>query len=118
MKVKDYFKRMQGQDDVTFIKARARKNAHSPGYHAEYQTTPICTARELTGKSNEPLLNSIVLNDKQMPIDWLSGVSWGMRVAKGYLKCLLVISQKDFELLYPSADQREHMETFIESKLF
>lgn len=122
MKVKDYFKRMQPQDDVTFVKARARKNAPSPGYHAEYQTTPMFTIREITTGSGfdrfDKLLNSIVLNDKQMPIDWLSGAPWGIRVTKGYLKCLLIISQEDFELLYPDKDQRKSMEKFIEERLF
>lgn len=119
MKVKEYLKRMKKYEDVTFIKARARKDAYSPGYHAEYQTTPMYTVREvITLRGFDELLNGIVLNDKQMPIDWLSGAPWGIRVTEGYLKCLLIISQEDFKLLYPDKDQRESMEKFIENKLF
>ena len=40
MKVKDYLSRLNATQGVTFIKARARKDAATPYYHAEYQTTP------------------------------------------------------------------------------
>ena len=77
------------------------------------------TVREVTTLQGfDKLLNGIILNDKQMPIDWLSGAPWGIRVVKGYLKCLLIISQEDFELLYPDKDQRKSMEKFIEERLF
>ena len=118
MKVKDYLERIKKSTDVTFIKARAREDANSPFYHAEYQTTPIWKASEwMSYKNNERLMNSIVLNDKQMPIEWLSGAKWGTSVKNGHLKCLLVISEDDFALLYRSEDQRNSMEHYIEEKL-
>lgn len=117
MKVKEYFKKMRPSDDVTFIKARAREDAHTPFYHAEYQTTPIRRVAEWEQGNNGKLLDSIILNDNQMPIDWLSGAMWGRQVKFGRLKCLLVISEEDFELLYRSKEQRDSMERFIEEKI-
>lgn len=115
MKVKDYLKRISWDDDVTFINARAREDAHTPYYHPEYQTTPIRPAREWY--SNDKLMNSIVLNDRQMPIDWLSGAQWGNLVRRGDLKCLLIISQEDFALLYQGEEQRRSMEQYIDKML-
>ena len=51
-------------------------------------------------------MDSIVLNDKQMPIDWLCGATWSGKVISGDLKCLLVVSEEDFELLYKSKDPK------------
>ena len=116
MKVRDYFKRLRPSDEVTFIKARARKDAHTPFYHAEYQTTPIWCVEDWDSENNNKILNSVVLNDRQMPIDWLSGAMWGELVKLGRLKCLLIISEEDFELLY-SKSQRDSMEHFIEGKI-
>jgi hypothetical protein len=115
MRVKEYFEQMNPYDDATFIKARARKDANTPFFHPEYQTTPICPV--IDWQSNEKILNSIVLNDKQMPIDWLSGALWGNAVKSGHLKCLLIISENDFEMLYKNKDQRDSMEHFIEEQL-
>ena len=117
MKVREYLNSLKPTGDVTFIKARARKDARTPFYHAEYQTTPIWKACEWMRGSNERLMDSVILNDKQMPIDWLSGAQWGALVKRGALKCLLVISQEDFELLYGGDEQRASMERYIESKL-
>ena len=97
MTVKDYFKIIGKYDSVTFIKARARKDAHTPFYHPEYQVTPIRTVNEWCQCD---IVDYIILNDNQMPIDWLSGASWGNQVKRGSLKCLLVISRADGELLY------------------
>lgn len=115
MKVKDYLKRIDWDHDVTFIKARAREDAHSPFYHAEYQTTPIRPAREWY--QNDRLMESVVLNDRQMPIDWLSGAPWGNMVNCGSLKCLLIVSQEDFRLLYNRKEDRESMERYIDKRL-
>ncbi len=114
MKVKEYFERMNLHDDVTFVKARARKDANTPYFHPEYQTTPIHSVG--TWQTNEKILNSIILNDKQMPIDWLSGAMWGNAVKSGSLKCLLIISKEDFENLY-SKEQCDSIERFIEGQL-
>ena len=44
MRVKEYLSKIPNNTSVTFIKARARKDASTPYYHAEYQTTPIYKA--------------------------------------------------------------------------
>ena len=117
MKVREYLLKLKEYSDVTFIKARARKDAHTPYYHPEYQTTPFWSAKTWLSDSNEKLMDSIVLNDKQMPIDWLSGFTWSGKVSSGDLKCLLVVGQEDFKLLYKSKEQRDSMEAYIEEKL-
>ncbi len=100
--------------NVTFIKARARKDAHTPFYHAEYQTTPMRYPYEWM---DTPLADYIILNDAQPPIDWLSGAPWQNCFNRGCLESLLIISPEDFELLYPSAEQRDHMVKFINQKI-
>lgn len=117
MKVREYLGKLPESRHVTFIKARARKDAHTPYYHPEYQTTPLLSARGWLANSNEKLMDSIVLNDKQMPIDWLCGATWSGNVKNGLLKCILVVSQEDFELLYKSKEQRDSMEAYIEKQL-
>lgn len=122
MKVKEYLERLAKSgrySEVTFIKARAREDNGAPFYHAEYQTTPIWNVDEWLSPryNNGRLLDSVVLNDKQMPIDWLSGSNWSDLVKCGRLRCLLVVSQEDFALLYKSKEQRESMEAYIEKKL-
>lgn len=102
--------------EVTFLKARAREDAHSPFYHPEYQTTPLrCNWEWLQGSS--PVLDSIILNDNQPSISWLSGADWNVDIKIGRAKCLLVISEDDMEKLTPNKEQREHMEKYIEGKL-
>ena len=118
MTVETYLKKIDPRYEVTFIKARARADAHSPFYHAEYQTTPLYYVNEWLGFNNERILKSVVLNDKQMPIDWLSGACWGNMVKIGRAKCLLIVSEEDFKLLYKSEEQRVGMEKFIEERLF
>ena len=93
---------------------RTRKDANTPYFHPEYQTTPIRHVDEW--QANKNILDSIVLNDRQMPIDWLSGAMWGNAVKSGALKCLLIISKDDFETLY-SKEQCVSMERFIEKQL-
>ena len=108
MLVKVYFERLRATDNVTFIKARARKDANSPYYHAEYQTTPTNIVASWKESS---IMNYIILNDNQSQIEWLSG---------GYLndtRCMLIISEEDFALLYPSEEQRQSMIEYIDSKL-
>ena len=117
MKVRQYLEKMDKVQQVTFIKARARKDAHTPYYHPEYQTTPINTVSEWMGNNNTRLLGSIILNDKQPPIDWLCGAQMGNAVHGGWLKCLLVISEEDFALLYGNEAQRGSMERFIDEHL-
>lgn len=114
MLVRDYLKQFNITGDVTFIKARARKDAQTPFYHPEYQTTPI---NHVSQWQESRIMNYIVLNDKQSPIDWLSGVSWSNDFKKGRLTSLLVISQEDLELLYPGKEQRERMIKYIDGIL-
>lgn len=113
MKVRDYVARLSPSDQITFIKARARKDAHTPGYHAEYQTTPLQRVVDWGDK----IMDYIILNDKQPAITWLSGVDWNPQIRKGWAKCLLVIHPEDFALLYPCENQRKAMEYYIERKL-
>lgn len=117
MTVREYFKRISSKyRDVTFIKARARKDANTPYYHQEYQITPLRMVDEW--KHSIRILDSIVLNDRQNTITWLSGVDWNVQINEGSAKCLLIIHPEDFELLYPSKEQRNAMEKYIEEKLF
>ena len=113
MKVRDYVAKLSPNDSITFIKARARKDAHTPGYHAEYQTTPIQRVLDWS----ERMMDYIILNDKQPSITWLSGCDWNIQISKGWVKCLLVISPEDLALLYPSQSQRNHMEHYIEERI-
>lgn len=113
MTVREYLKDCNKYADVTFIKARAREDAHTPGYHAEYQTTPIRTLVEWE-KSN--LMDYYILNDKQCPIDWLSGTSWKFAFDNGRLISLLVISKEDLETLY-SKEQAASMIEYIGKKI-
>lgn len=115
MKVREYLERLNATDDVTFIVAMAQKDVGS-FYDEVFRTTPIRRVYEWVGASEE-FLDSVVLNDKQMPIDWLSGANWTGLVKRGRLKCLLIIPQDDYAALLPSKDQRESIERFIEKKL-
>ena len=115
MKVKEYFQlaNTPTYKSVTFIKARARKDANTPFYHAEYQTTPIYNLSEL---NDSKLMDYIVLNDKQNPIDWLSGAIWNNQFKRGNLVSMLVISEEDLKTLY-SENQAQSMERYIDGKL-
>ena len=113
MRVKEYLELAQVSKftSVTFIKARARENANAPGYHAEYQTTPIWTVEEW---SKCKIMDYIVLNDKQAPIVWLSGgKNWDNWFKSGRLLSLLVISEDDLKLLYPG-DNADALEEYLD----
>ena len=116
MTVKEYLEKVKAgkYQDITFIKARARKDASTPFYHAEYQTTPIFKVVEL---ENSKLMEYYVLNNKQQPIDWLSGVPWKNAFNSVSLISLLVISDDDFALLYQSKEQRNSMIKFIDKAI-
>ena len=118
MRVREYLEKLSAGQDVTFIKVRARKDANTPFYHPEYQTTTIWAVSEWLDMGGEALLNSVVLNDRQMPIVWLSGAQWGNAVKNGWLKCLLVVSLEDFALLYRGEEQRYIIEQYCEDRLF
>ena len=113
MTVREYLKKFDKHTDVTFIKAIARQDAHSPGYHAEYQTTPIRTIAEW---ENSELLDCYILNHKQCPIDWLSGAPWKNSFEVGRLLSLLVISKKDIEKIY-SPEQAAGTIEYIDKKI-
>ena len=99
---------------VTFIKARARKDAHTPFYHAEYQTTPMFWRSEVIDKNI--LSDYIILNDRQEAIEWLSGAGWNNQIRNGWARCLLVINPEDFKLLY-SEKQMQQITAYIDKKL-
>lgn len=115
MKVKEYFQLAQlgKYSDVTFIKARARKDANTPFHHAEYQTTPICPVIEWC---DSKLMSYIVLNNKQAPIDWLSGAKWLHNFNCGNLHSLLIISEEDLKTLY-GEKQAQSMEKYIDDEI-
>jgi hypothetical protein len=115
MKVKEYLEKMSKDIvHVTFIKARARKDAHTPFYHAEYQTTPLFSVFELKELNESSHINDyIILNDQQACITWLSGADWNNEIKNGRAKCLLVVSPQDAKLLAV----QEHTEKYIEKQL-
>ena len=117
MRVRKYLETLKPLQEVTFIKARARKDAHTPYYHAEYQETPIYMAKDWLKNTSTKLLDNIILNDRQAPIQWACGADWTTAATNGQLKCLLVISEDDFATLYPDKKQRNGMEAFIESRM-
>lgn len=112
MKFKDYAQRyLHKYDDVTFIVAKAVKDEHTPFYHSEYVTTPICLAYEWVDDTKFAEMN--ILNDNQCPIDWLSGASWRNSFKSGRLKSLLVISDEDIKKMY-SEKQAQSIIDFCE----
>ena len=115
MIVREYLSRFSENTSVTFVKARARKDAHSPHHHAEYQTTPIFRISELNN-SNAEILSYFILNDRQQPIDWLSGARWTPMFENGQLLSLLVISEKDLETLYCHS-QAQSLIKFIDEEI-
>lgn len=114
MKVGEYLERYNEYMDVTFIKVVARKDDNTPFYHEEYKTTPIRTIREW--KHNTELMDSFILNDKQCPIDWLSGALWSNHFYKGRLLSLLVVDKKNIEMLF-SPEQAARTIKFIDQFL-
>lgn len=114
MLVKEYLESKDYKGKITFIKARARKDNNTPYYHQEYQTTPMYNVDEL---GDSRLLEYIVLNDQQAPIDWISNQGWTNWFNKGMLKSMLIISKEDLELLYPNKEQRDSLIKSIDSKL-
>lgn len=114
MTVREYLERTKWKGQITFIKARARKDAHAPFFHPEYQTTPLRFAWEW---QSDHVLDSIVLNDKQPSITWLSGADWNPHISRGHFKCLLIIHPDDFSQLYPGETQRKGMEEYIDKQL-
>ena len=113
MTVREYLANFNEYMNVTFIKARARKDANTPYYHAEYQTTPINSIKQW---GNSSIMDYYVLNDKQCPIDWLSGTPWRTQFNNGTLLSLLVISKEDIEMLY-SKNQAASMIEYIEKQI-
>ena len=113
MKVKDYLKKFPESTSVTFIEAKAVKYEHAPGYRADYRTTPINHIWEWKESS---LMDCYILNNKQQPIDWLSGANWGQLFKDGRLLSLLVISKENLELLY-SPEQAESLIKSIDKKI-
>ena len=57
-----------------------------------------------------------ILNDKQCPIDWLSGAIWTYAFNRGRLISLLVISKEDLETLF-SKEQASSMIEYIDKKI-
>ena len=117
MKVKEYLQKLDPYKRVTFIITKAVKDDHSPFYHAEYKETPLQMSKDWLKHNNEPILESIILNDKQSPITWLSGADWNVDIKNGCAMCILIVNPSDFALMYKSEEQRAHIEKFIEGKL-
>lgn len=113
MLVKEYLKRLDAYQDVSFIKTIALKDDNSPFYNEVYQTTPIRQAHEW---QNSAVADFYILNDNQCPIDWLSGAKWKNSFDKGHLKSLLIISKEDLEKLH-SEKQAAELINFIDKEL-
>lgn len=115
MIVKEYFnKYLKDGNSVTFIVAKAEKDNATPFYHPAYITTPICYVREWL--KNDKMVDYIVLNDKQPPIDWLSGAKWSSQFNCGFLTCILIISREELHKLY-GEEQVDSIEKFIENEI-
>jgi hypothetical protein len=114
MKVKEYLKKYNVTGDVTFIIAKAEKDENTPFYHSAYVTTPITHATWLEDKCPR-MLDYVVLNDHQPPIDWLSGSNWNMPYSKGWLRCMLVTTEEELKKMY-SEEQAKSIERFCETQ--
>lgn len=115
MTVKEYFNRyLKDNDSVTFIVAKAEKDKATPFYHQVYSTTPIYCVWEWL--KNDKMVDYIVLNDKQAPIDWLSGAMWNNQFNCGHLTSMLIISKEELHKLY-SKEQADSIEKYIENKI-
>lgn len=118
MKVREYLTLPENRNlQFTFIIATARKDAGTPFFHAEYHDSALMPAQDWMTRNNADILDSIILNDRQAPIVWMSGVDWNARIRSGRARCLLIIEEQDFYLLYPSESQRNSMEKFISDRL-
>lgn len=111
MKVKDYLQTHEWSE-VSFIIAKAVKDDKTPLFHPEYKTSSLLYNFENISYYDDYL----ILNDKAMPLDWLSGAQWGNAVRRGRAKCLLVISRKDLITLY-GENQADSMIKYIDSKI-
>ena len=111
MKVKDYLQTHEWSE-VSFIIAKAVKDDNTPFYHPEYKTSALFHKFEDMSYYNEYL----ILNDKAMPLDWLSGSPWGNAVRSGWAKCLLVINWKDLTTLF-CEEQANSIIEYIDSKI-
>ena len=111
MKVRDYLKNFGKFKNVAFIEAIAREDGYK---HAEYRVTPM---RSIEEWENSKILDYYILNDKQPPIDWLSGSSWLTSFNKGLFLSLLVINEENFIKLYADKEQREELIKFIDEKI-
>lgn len=113
MLVKEYLQNFNPHDDVTFIIVKAVKDEGTPFHHPEYKTTPICTISEWEGSE---IMNYYILNHKQAPIDWLSGVRWGLQFNRGKLISMLVTSEENIKSLYHERQLKDMIE-LIDSKI-
>ena len=111
MKVKDYLQTHEWSE-VSFIIAKAVKDDKTPLFHSEYKTSSLFHHFEDISYYDDYL----ILNDKAMPIDWLSGAPWGNEVRRGWAKCLLVINRKDLITLY-GEKQANSIIKYIDSKI-
>lgn len=111
MKVKNYLQTHEWSE-VSFIIAKAVKDDKTPLFHSEYKTSSLFHHFEDISYYDDYL----ILNDKAMPIDWLSGAPWGNAVRRGWAKCLLVISRKDLITLY-GEKQADSIIKYIDSKI-
>ena len=112
MKVKDYLQTHEW-NEVSFIIAKAVKNETTPFYHAEYKTSSLLHHFDNGLGCYD---DYVILNDNAMPIDWLSGASWGNAVRRGWAKCLLIIKWEDLTTLY-SEEQAKSLIEFIDKKI-
>lgn len=111
MKVKDYLQTHEWSE-VSFIIAKAVEDVTTPLFHPEYKTSSLLHHFEDISYYD----NYLILNDKAMPLDWLSGATWGNAVRCGRAKCLLIINRKDLITLF-GEDQANSTIKYIDSKI-
>ena len=114
MTVREYIEKykINKYTDITFVIAKAKKDDASPGYHQEYETTPI---RRVCDFFESDIMNYYIVNDKQCPIAWKTS-SFLNHFNKGWILSFLVISKEDIETLY-SPKQAQALIKFIEEEI-
>jgi hypothetical protein len=110
MTVRDYLNKHQNEASITFISLKAKKDDHSPFYHAEYRTTPISSAYDWA--QNNKVCEKLVINADHPPID-VTGI-WVSHYKAGRLLCAMITTEEELVRLYGEAQGRRMVEFYIE----
>lgn len=105
MKAKEFIQQLP-IGDVTFVIKKAVKDANSPFYHDEYETTSMCKTWEFTRETW--LDRYIVVNPDHPPVD-VTG-HWVNAWKRGFLRCMMITTEEDLARHYKKpGDQYERM---------